>query len=90
MNTLFNNGLTLPLSDAHVYQRRGIILAYRNQEPLHFTILRCQEGSEVQTYFDAARVDSIQDFKTIMDYGDKFEIVNSWFNCHQQRLETPC
>lgn len=63
MNTLFHNGLTLPLNDAHVYQRRGIILAYRNQEPLHFTILRCQEGSEVKTYFGAARVGSIQTLK---------------------------
>ncbi|WP_434927874.1 hypothetical protein [Shewanella sp. HL-SH2] len=90
MNTLFHNGLTLPLSDAHVYQRRGIILAYRNQEPLHFTILRCLEDNEVKTYFGAARVDNAQDFKLIMDYGDKFEVVNSWYQCHQQRLQTAC
>ena len=90
MITLFHNGLTLPLSDAHVYQRRGIILAYRNQEPLHFTILRCLEDNEVKTYFGAARVDNAQDFKSIMDYGDKFEVVNSWYQCHQQRLQTAC
>lgn len=84
MSIIFHNNQTLPLNDAHVYQRRGVILAYRNQEPLHFTVLRCIDGEEVKTYFGAARVDNIQDFQSIMDYGDKFEIVNSWFHSQQQ------
>lgn len=84
MSTVIHNNLILPLNDAHVYQRRGIILAYRNQEPLHFTILRCLDGDEVKTYFGAARIDNLQDFQSIMDYGDKFEVINSWIRSQQQ------
>lgn len=86
MSTVSHNNLILPLNDAHVYQRRGIILAYRNQEPLHFTILRCLDEDEVKTYFGAARIDNIQDFQSIMDYGDKFEVINSWIR-NQQQME---
>ncbi|QFU20697.1 hypothetical protein FM038_001615 [Shewanella eurypsychrophilus] len=72
------NGLTLPLNDAHVLQRRGIVIAYKDGEPLHFTLLRCLDGEYTRIYFGAARKDNIQDFESIIDYGDKFEMVTKW------------
>lgn len=73
------NGLELPLDDSHVYQRRGVVIAYRNTEPLHFTVLRCKDISFNKTYFGLARADNISDFESIIDYGDKFEGVFEWF-----------
>ena len=79
MNTLAWNGLELPINDAHIFQRRGVIIALHNSEPLHFTVLRCLEGHNIKTYFGAARVDCLEDFKHIMDYGDKFETIYQWY-----------
>lgn len=73
------NGMTLPLNDSHVYQRRGITIAYRDKVPLHFTVLRCIDGESTNAYFGLARADNIQDFESIIDYGDKFESVLEWF-----------
>ena len=73
------NGLELPLDDSHVYQRRGVVIAYRNTERLHFTVLRCKDGRLIKTYFGLARADNIGDFESIIDYGDKFEDVFEWF-----------
>ncbi len=78
MKTLYRNGLTLPINDAHVYQRRGVILAYRNGEPLHFTVLKCVDDLRMRCYFGAARADNLQDFEAIMDYGDNFALVTNW------------
>ncbi|MPW31265.1 hypothetical protein F9L16_20025 [Agarivorans sp. B2Z047] len=78
MKRLYRNGLELPVDDAHIYQRRGTVLAYKGLEPLHFTVLKCRDGKAVRTYFGAARADSLSDFETIMDYGDKISLVTAW------------
>lgn len=84
MDILIHNNLTLPLNDAHIYQRRGVVLAYFNHEPLHFTILRCINGLDEYTYFGAARADNLQDFQSIMDFGDKFDLISTWLDNQQQ------
>ncbi len=86
MKLLTRNGLDLPINDAHVYQRRGVIIAHQGKEPLHFTILRCKEGLKTKVYFGAARVDNLEDFKRIIDYGDKFEPINQWYTSHHKHL----
>ncbi len=83
MDILIHNNLTLPLNDAHIYQRRGVVLAYLSQEPLHFTVLRCINDKDVHTYFGAARADNLQDFRYIMDFGDKFELISAWLSQQQ-------
>lgn len=83
MSMIKRNGLELPLNDSHVYQRRGITIAYRNKSPLHFTVLRCKDGGCYKTYFGLAEVDNIQDFEAIIDHGDKFEGVFEWFKAQE-------
>jgi len=77
------NGFELPISDAHIYQQRGTTVAYNDQCPLHFTVLRCNDGQVSRTFFGLARADNIQDFEAILDYGDKFEAVINWFNSQE-------
>jgi len=77
---IVRNDLELPLNDAHVYQQRGTAIAYRDQQPLHFTVLRCNHGSETSSFFGLARADHLEDFESIIDYGGKFEAVIDWFN----------
>lgn len=74
------NGLVLPINDAHIYQRRGVTAARTEAgEPLHFTVLKCLDGRYMKTYCGLARVDNTDDFLNIMEWGDHFEPIASWY-----------
>ncbi|BDQ67298.1 hypothetical protein CGA83_03660 [Salmonella enterica subsp. enterica serovar Mbandaka] len=74
------NGLVLPINDAHIHQRRGVTAARAESgEPLHFTVLKCLDGRYTKTYCGLARVDNTDDFLKIMEWGDHFEPIASWY-----------